>query len=209
MGYTNETKIIFDLSEVLILGLVGIEKQLSPLVPTPENEILNCFGGQLLEEICRGHLSEDAYLQQIITNEGWDIQSGTIKKVIRHNFHQEIEGTIPILMNLASEYEVVLLSDHAKEWITYIKSIHPFLSLFAEIFFSYELGKTKKDRQTFVEVIERMSYSAADCLLIDDSQKNIEVAGSVGISGIQFTSAFQLHKTLKEMRIWQVKGPRG
>ena len=62
-------KIIFDLSEVLILGLVGIEKPLSSLVSTPKTEILKCFGGQLLEQVCRGNMTEDAYLQQIIANE--------------------------------------------------------------------------------------------------------------------------------------------
>jgi HAD superfamily hydrolase (TIGR01549 family) len=194
-------KIIFDLSEVLILGLVGIEKQLSSLVSTPEDEILACFGGQLLEEICSGNISEETYLQQIMANEKWDIQPETLKMVIRNNFHQEIEGTIPVLVSLSAKYEIVLLSDHASEWVSYIKTIHPFLSVFEQRFFSYELGKTKKNPHAFLEVLERMTYSASECLLIDDSLKNIEVAASVGISGIQFANAQQLHKELVDRQI--------
>jgi hypothetical protein len=108
------SKIIFDLSEVLILGLVGIEKQLSALVSTPENEILACFGGQLLEEICSGNISEDTYLQQILANEQWDIQPETLKMVIRHNFHQEIEATVPVLealVNIGMEIQTSRLLD--------------------------------------------------------------------------------------------------
>jgi HAD superfamily hydrolase (TIGR01509 family) len=194
-------KIIFDLSEVLILGLVGIEKQLSSLVSTPENEILKCFGGQLLEEVCSGNISEDTYLQQIVANQQWDIQPETLKMVIRNNFHQEIEGTVPVLMNLSAKHELVLLSDHAREWVSYIKTIHPFLSVFEQTFFSYELGKTKKNPHTFLEVLERMTYSASECLLIDDSPRNIEMAASVGISGIQFADAQQLHKALVDRQI--------
>lgn len=194
-------KIIFDLSEVLILGLVGIEKPLSSLVSTPKTEILKCFGGQLLEQVCRGNMTEDAYLQQIIANEKWNIQPETLKWVIRNNFHQEIEGTVPILMNLSAKYDIVLLSDHAREWVSYIKTIHPFLSVFERTFFSYELGKTKKNPHTFLEVLERMAYSDSECLLIDDSPKNIEVAASVGISGIQFTNAQQLHQELAKRQV--------
>ena len=43
--------IIFDLSEVLIAGLVGIEKELSQELPIPEHEILPRFGGDMFHEI--------------------------------------------------------------------------------------------------------------------------------------------------------------
>ena len=191
-------KIIFDLSEVLIAGLVGIEKQLSSIVTTPENEILNCFGGPLLENICCGVISEDTYIQEILIKERWNIQMETLKAMIRKNFHQEVEGTIPILMCLSDRFDVILLSDHAEEWVSYIKSIHPFLSVFKQTFFSYELRKTKKNPRTFLEVLDIMSFAASECLLIDDSQSNISVAASIGIRGIHFRNAQYLQKELKD-----------
>jgi FMN phosphatase YigB (HAD superfamily) len=86
---------------------------------------------------------------------------------------EEIEGTVPLLVGLSANYEIILLSDHAKEWVAYIKSAHPFLGVFRETFFSYELGKTKKDPNTFLEVLERMKYRASECLFIDDNPRNI------------------------------------
>jgi hypothetical protein len=44
-----QPKFIFDLSEVLIYGLVGVEKNLATVLHLPESEILNCFAGQLEE----------------------------------------------------------------------------------------------------------------------------------------------------------------
>jgi hypothetical protein len=83
----------------------------------------------------RENISEDTYLQQIRANEQWDIQPETLKTVIRNNFHQEIEGTVPVLMNLSTKYDLVLLSEHARKWVSYIKTIHPFLGVFEQRFF--------------------------------------------------------------------------
>ncbi len=197
-----QARIIFDLSEVLIFGLVGVEKNLATIVDLPENEILKCFAGNRLEEICRGEISEETFLQQILMQQGWDIPLEILKTNIRDNFQREVEGTQTILLHLAKKYEVILLSDHAQEWVTYIKSIHPFFGEFKRTFFSYELGKTKKNPKTFEEVLEKMSYQANECWLIDDSAVNIEIAASVGINGIQFKNAKQLREQLVHQSIW-------
>jgi FMN phosphatase YigB (HAD superfamily) len=47
-----------------------------------------------------------------------------------------------------------------------------------------------------------MSYRAGECWLIDDSPRNIEVATSVGINGIQFKNAEQLQKELIDRSLW-------
>jgi hypothetical protein len=107
--------IIFDLSEVLIAGLRGIEKPLSQELSLPQDEILPCFAGRLMEELCLGDISEETYLNKIIAREGWEIEPARLKAVIRRNFHREVDGTLPILTELASRYELVLHSDHARE----------------------------------------------------------------------------------------------
>ncbi len=195
-------RIIFDLSEVLIPGLLGVEKNLAPLLRLPEEEILRAFQGDLLQQICRGEITEDVYLQEILALQNWDIAAEVLKRNIRDNFHREVPGTRPILLHLATRHEVVLLSDHAREWVAYVKSIHPFLSTFKHMFFSYELGKTKRDRRTFMEVLECLSWPAHDCWLIDDSANNIETAASVGINGIRFENAKQLQEQLASRALW-------
>jgi HAD superfamily hydrolase (TIGR01509 family) len=188
--------------EVLIFGLVGVEKNLATVLQVPEGEILKCFAGDGLQEICRGEISEDVYLQKILTLQKWSLSSETLKTSIRDNFHREVEGTRSILLHLAKKYEVVLLSDHAREWVTYIKSIHPFLDEFKQVFFSYELGKTKKDPKTFEEILEKLCCKASECWLIDDSVENIRVATSVGINGIQFQNAHDLQEQLVKHSLW-------
>ena len=194
--------LIFDLSEVLISGLVGIESQLARHLPGPEEEILPCFGGQLLEELLLGHISEDTYLKAIILREGWETCVSRLKKVIRNNFHGQIAGMHDILAGLAPDYELVLLSDHAAEWIAYIRSIYPFLTLFKRTFFSYELGKLKRDPEAFSHILRELSVPAHRCLFIDDNPENVTVAQSVGLPGICFVDAEQLASELRRWGIW-------
>lgn len=188
--------IIFDLSEVLIYGLLGIEYELSKLIPFPKNEILNFFGGKLLEEICKGNISEDIYLENIIKRNSLPITSETLKTIIRNNFRNEVEGSIQILERLSFKYELILLSDHAREWISYINTTHNFFRFFKRTFYSYEFGKTKKSKELFVEVLKELSYMPSQCLFIDDSVKNIENAEAVGMQGIHFINANKLKKEL-------------
>ncbi|MBM3179841.1 MAG: hypothetical protein FJZ86_05750 [Chloroflexi bacterium] len=61
--------IIFDLSEVLIAGLLGAEKTLSPRPSLPPETILAALGGNLLDKIYRGEITEKQYLARILVRE--------------------------------------------------------------------------------------------------------------------------------------------
>jgi FMN phosphatase YigB (HAD superfamily) len=184
--------IIFDLSEVLIAGLLGTEKALARKLSLPAQEILSCFEGGAFEQLLVGSISEDVYLSHVIAKGRWPIEVAALKGVIRRNFHNPVAGAIDILMELASDYELVLLSDHAREWIAYIRTVHPFLGVFRHTLFSFNLRGTKRDPNTFARALDVISIPAGRCLFIDDNSTNICVAESVGIPSIRFLDAMQL-----------------
>ncbi len=181
--------LIFDLSEVLIAGVLGIEKPLADLLQVEERPILLAFSGQRLQDLCCGLLTEDDYIGQILHEQGWNIPPDDVKQIIRSNFHHRIAGMDTLVEHLAKWYELVLLSDHAQEWIGYIQGIHPFLALFPVQIFSFQLGQTKCQPSTFEKVLEQIAHPLKQCLFIDDSPLNIEAAASVGIQGVRFTTA--------------------
>lgn len=199
---SERSGLVFDLSEVLISGLVGIEKRLCHLVPASRDEILPRFGGPLLVELLLGHISEDTYLRAIVLREGWGIDVSILKRAIRDNFHNQVAGMLDIVAALEPHYELALLSDHAEEWIGYIRSIHPFLGLFRHTFFSYELGRLKRDPEVFSQVLKKLSIPACRCLFIDDNPANVAVAQSVGLPGICFIDAAQLVSELRRRGVW-------
>jgi FMN phosphatase YigB (HAD superfamily) len=188
--------VIFDLSEVLIAGLLGVERDLSRQIGVPEDEILTCFDGHRFEQLLLGNISEDAYLNYVITRDRWSISRAALKSAIRRNFHHEIPGTLDIVMDLASNYQLALLSDHAREWISYICSVHSFVSIFDHALFSFDLGGIKSEPATFARALDSLALPAADCLFVDDNPANVAVAESVGLAGICFTGAGQLARAL-------------
>jgi putative hydrolase of the HAD superfamily len=190
--------IIFDLSEVLIRGLVGIEKELARELSLPKKEILPAFGGEWLEELVLGAISEETYLRRIVAREGWQIELERLKAVIRDNFRREVPGTRRVLMDLAPRYGLALHSDHAREWIEYIRSVHPFLQVFGQMFFSFDLKRTKKEPEAFLAVLQALAVSPRRCLFIDDNPQNVSVAESVGIPSVLFVDSEQLATELKE-----------
>jgi HAD superfamily hydrolase (TIGR01509 family) len=188
--------VIFDLSEVLIAGLLGVERDLSRQIGVPEDEILTCFDGHRFEQLLLGNISEDAYLNYVITRDRWSISRAALKSAIRRNFHHEIPGTLEIVMDLVSNYQLALLSDHAREWISYICSVHSFVSIFDHALFSFDLGGIKSEPATFARALDSLALPAADCLFVDDNPANVAVAESVGLAGICFTGAGQLARAL-------------
>lgn len=187
---------IFDLSEVLIAGLFGIEKPLAARLQLEEQTILPAFAGQLLHDLCCGRLSEDEYLGQILQDQQWTITPQEVKRIIRDNFHHRVPGMETVLARLAQQYELILLSDHAVEWVDYIHAIHPHLGLFRARFYSFELKQTKREASTFQKVLSAIERRPEHCLVVDDSAQNVSAAAAIGIPGIRFTTAEALTREL-------------
>jgi HAD superfamily hydrolase (TIGR01509 family) len=191
--------IIFDLSEVLIAGLVGIEEPISHLLNLPEQTISKAFYNDRLFALCRSEISEDDYLRHILNEYGDPLFLDRLKRIIRKNFHHRVPGMESILNQLKGQYELTLLSDHAREWIAYIRSIHPFLEVFDHLFFSFDLGTAKDDPATFHIVLDALRREPSECLFIDDNSLNIETATSLGITCARFISTADLSHRLEEL----------
>jgi HAD superfamily hydrolase (TIGR01509 family) len=190
------TTLIFDLSEVLIAGLIGIEKPLAEKLKISEEAVLSAFGGKLLEDICRGEISEQHYLTTIVEQQQWDIPLHVLKSVIRNNLRHRIPGMVKVLQQLKPQCQLILLSDHAPEWVETIRSIHPFLEAFDTQLFSFEIGKIKREPDAFRMLLTMIERSPEECLLIDDNPQNIQAADSTGIAGILFTNTRELAEKL-------------
>jgi FMN phosphatase YigB (HAD superfamily) len=145
-------------------------------------------------------LTEKQYLDEVIRRGGWTgITAEEVGGYLRRNFCNRVPGTEDLLRRLSGRYELALLSDHAREWVDFIRQQHPILECFAHQFFSYELRHTKRERITFLTVLYKLGRQAGDCVFIDDLATNIEVARSVGLHGIQFQDVGQLTAELRAL----------
>jgi FMN phosphatase YigB (HAD superfamily) len=180
---------------------MGVEKSLATELSVPEEEIWSGLSGKPLENLFLGNISEDIYLNQIIQREDWRIDNKTIKSILRDNFHNHIHGPLELLKCLDGRLKLILHSDHAREWIAYIKTIHPFLDLFHHTLFSFDLKRLKDDPEAFTILLEVLSIPPQRCLFIDDNPENIKSASSAGLLGIRFENAVQLADELENREV--------
>ena len=207
--------IIFDLSEVIISGYRGIEEiVLESQYGTFENQKLleneaeldSMRENEFFLNLLRGKLTEEEYLNHVLRNKNWNVSIEQLKVIIRSNLNRPVEGTIEIVKELKGKYQLILLSDHAREWMKYIEEKNKDLKLFDQKIFSYDIGAVKSDKQTFHIVLEQTGIVADETLFIDDYEKNVKNAEAVGIHGIVFKNAEQLRKILSsEYNLLQVE----
>ena len=75
--------------------------------------------------------------------------------------------------------------------------IGPLFALFDGLVFSGPLHITKPGREIFAHLLKTYDLNPAECIFIDDSQKNIDGAAAAGISGYLFDGdADRLRKPL-------------
>ena len=209
MDATSIRTIIFDLGEVLIGGLYGIEGPLAECLAIHEEDILQAFAGPHLKDFCCGRITEDEYLQGILQRQGWSLQLAELKQIIRTNLQRSVPGMDAILRGLDGRYQLVIHSDHAREWVAYVRTVHPFLARFERGFFSFELGHTKDEPQAFRKVLAALGRCGHECLFIDDQEKNVCAAESVGLATIRFVDPAQLVCALEKRNIRPVDNARG
>lgn len=192
--------IVFDLSEVLIAGLVGVEGELAGRMGLNSKECLGKFGGEKLRELCRGRMTEEEYLRGALMGcEG--VSAEEVKGAIRRNFHRKVEGMEGLVEELARTHELVLLSDHGREWVDYIRSVHGFVGRFASVHFSFDMGRTKGEVGTFVELLGRIGREGEECVFVDDNTGNVGRAREAGMRGIVFVGEGELRRELRGLGV--------
>lgn len=203
---TNTTKqylnpvLIFDLAETLIGGLFWMVAPAAELLGVTEDDIREAFGGNHLNQLFKGRLSEESYWNIILEQTGWQSTPEELGELARDSFKKTVPGMKSLLSRLQN-YTCALLTDHAREWIEFIDQKHDFLHNLDYRFHSFDLQMTKHSPQIFQFVAEKLGRRPQDCLFIDDLADNTARAASVGFQTIHFENAHQLEFELTNLGI--------
>ena len=194
--------LIFDLSDVLIAGLWGAEKPLAQRLGVPERSVADALWIPWAFSLFEGRISEKQYLEEVIRRHAWrGISADEVGQLLRQGFLQRVDGMEDLVRALSAKYDLALLSDHAREWVDFIRRHVPVLEVFPHQFFSFELRHTKRERITFLTVLYKLHRSPAECVFVDDLAVNIEVARSVGLRAVQFKDCRQLIAAFRDLGI--------
>lgn len=108
-----------------------------------------------------------------------------------------IDGTVAILEELhAAGTPLYALTNWSAETFPLAAKRFDFFRRFRGIVVSGEVGTMKPHRRIFELLLERHGLRAADCLFVDDAEKNVEGARAAGLRAVRFRSPFQLRLDL-------------
>jgi putative hydrolase of the HAD superfamily len=106
-----------------------------------------------------------------------------------------------LIRSLKGKKRLGLLSNTNPLHFDYALSTFPVLKLFDKWILSHEVGFKKPAVEIFLKAMEWASVPPMEVLFIDDIKEHVEVAASVGMQAIHFTSAPQLVRELARLGI--------
>ena len=97
---------------------------------------------------------------------------------------------------LKGKVELVCLSDtNQVHWEAHQEQGS--LNYFDKAFASFQIGGRKADKETFNKILKELEKKPEEILFIDDNEKNIDNAKSLGINVIKYKNSSQLIKDIK------------
>jgi len=112
-----------------------------------------------------------------------------------------IDETVEILRELRQNHGLKLyaLTNWSAETFPVALERYEFLHWFDGRIVSGEEKTRKPFADIYQKLIDKFSIDPSKTIFIDDSLRNVKGAETLGLKGIQFTSAAELRKTLNEM----------
>ena len=122
------------------------------------------------------------------------------------HWEDSIAGIFPETVDILRElkqagYSLYGLSNWSTETYPLIQHQYNFFSLFDGIILSGEVKLIKPDPAIFNLALQKIGYSARECLLIDDTEANIITAKRMRFATIHFKSPEQLRIELHQMNL--------
>lgn len=112
----------------------------------------------------------------------------------------EIEGMASVIRRLKmAGYGVYGLTNWSAETFPMVRDTYPVFQEFDGIVVSGEEHLLKPDEAIYRCLLERYALQAEESLFVDDNADNVVGARNVGMKAIQFTSAEELERELKDV----------
>ncbi len=102
------------------------------------------------------------------------------------------------IKQLRLKYKTALLSNVWGDMREVIERNYGFLDAFDQVIFSYEVELVKPDPRIYLLMLDRLGVFPGEAVFIDDFEKNILGAQSVGIHSILFQNTQQIRTDLEK-----------
>ena len=145
-----------------------------------------------------GQLDEAAYLKRMLREDcPADLPPPQTLMQTLHGGYRFLEGMEPLLDDLRDRAIRIWALSNYSPWAEVIRTKLDLDRFFEGYVISYQTGFRKPDARAYLSLCQKAAVSSAQCLFVDDRQKNVGGAKSVGMQGLVFESAFKLRADLE------------
>ncbi|HEY1644914.1 MAG TPA: HAD family phosphatase [Candidatus Saccharimonadales bacterium] len=129
-----------------------------------------------------------------------DMPASDIKREFKHHASLNKE-LLALILELKKSYKIALLSNAASSHLRETLDEAGIGKLFDEIVISAEIGYMKPSKEIFNYCLEKLAVRPEEAVFIDDNQRFVEAAKSLGIESISYTGLDSLINTLSGIGI--------
>lgn len=179
--------IIFDCFGVIYSGSAQTLFNLSP--EDRSGQILN-----VTRQYDHGWLTHEEFIEAIATIV--DKSKQEISDYI-NKMHVRDETIVNYAKELkAANYKIGLLSNVGETTMEKLFTPEELATIFDDVLLSYEVHLAKPEPAIFAMAADRLHLQPAECVMIDDSQSNIDGAIAAGMKAIRYEDLHQLKRDL-------------
>ena len=146
-----------------------------------------------------GRLSPRQFAARICAAVGVRLPYAEFAEIWCDIFAEQREVT-SLLDRIASEADLVLLSNTDPLHLDYVRSRYNFLPKFGRMLLSYEIGHAKPARQIFERALA-LTPPGARMIYFDDVAEYVSAARACGLQAEQFVDAAKLRRDLGEFGV--------
>lgn len=192
---------------VIIFDVSGI------LISSDEKDTLDYYSNKLnipLENIQKAHnkymdgyemgeLTDEEYEELFFGELGVDVDPEYWD--VKLSFKEKFVEMYTLVRTLGGAYSVYFVSNEGRGYWKMVDDKFKISEIFIDGVVSYQLRVRKPDTKIFKMLIAKYKLVAEECLFIDDNEKNLRGAESLGMKTLHFTNLGQLKEDLRRLGV--------
>ncbi|SUX53767.1 HAD-IA family hydrolase [Chromobacterium vaccinii] len=142
------------------------------------DRVMECYNGALL----LGRLSHRDIWPNLCRELEADIDFALLDEAFRSTPMNE--GVLALAWRLRGSFRLGIITDNKQDRMDCLRALHGLDGLFDPIVVSAAIGADKSDGEIFRHALALCGLRAGQCLFIDNSRRNLETAGRMGMATI-------------------------
>lgn len=203
---------IFDDKRVIVFDLGGVIFKFDHMLPCKRLSKISGIPAQNIYENIFENEIGNLYDEGKITSDEFYLAVNNLLKInlpinefnnIWSDIFKENLGVSRLIEGLKNKnYKLYLLSNTNEMHFNFIKNKFEIINIFDDFILSYKVGYKKPNIEIFNILLKKTGFEASQHIYIDDLENFINIARSIGMTGIVFTSSLKLKQELRSNGIF-------